>query len=133
MFSRQQLILGERGPELAVVIGEAALHQVVGGTEVMRAELARLAEMTATCPQITIQVLPFASGVHPIGVSGPLSIFRFAGAPTLRVVHLPGPRGGIFLESALDVASHAQAFILLAASALTPAATMQLLRDTAAR
>ena len=65
LLTRQQLILGERRPELAVVIGEAALHQVVGGTAVMHAQLARLAEMTTTCPQITLQVLPFAGGATP--------------------------------------------------------------------
>jgi transcriptional regulator with XRE-family HTH domain len=31
MLTRQQVILDERRPELAVVIGEATLHQVVGG------------------------------------------------------------------------------------------------------
>jgi hypothetical protein len=133
MLTRQQLILGERRPELAVVIGEAALHQVVGGTNVMRAQLTHLAEMSATHPQITIQVLPFAGGAHPVGGSGPLSILRFAGAPSLGVVHLPGPFGGIILDSPPDVASYAQAFTLLRASALTPAVTAQLLRDMAAR
>ena len=70
MLTRQQVILWERRPELAVVIGEGALHQVVGGSQVMRAQLARLAEMSGTCPQITIQVLPFAYGAHPAGGSG---------------------------------------------------------------
>jgi transcriptional regulator with XRE-family HTH domain len=132
MLTRQQLILAERRPELAVVIGEAALHQVVGDTEVMRAQLTRLAEMSATCPQITLQVLPFATGAHPAGASGPLSILRFADAPSLGVVHLPGPNGGIILDSPPAVASHTRAFTLLRASALTPAATTQLLRDMAA-
>ena len=133
MLTRQQLIVGERRPELAVVIGEAALHQVVGGTAVMQAQLARLADLTGTCPQITIQVLPFTAGAHPAGGTGPLSILRFADTPSLGVVHLPGPSGGIFLDSPPDVASHARAFTLLSASALTPAATAQLLRDMAAR
>jgi hypothetical protein len=133
MLTRQQLILGERRPELAVVIGEGALHQVVGGTEVMCAQLVHLAEMSGTHPQITIQVLPFAGGAHPAGGSGPLSILRFADAPSLGVVHLPGPCGGIILDSPPDVASHARAFTLLSASALTPAATAQLLRDMTAR
>jgi transcriptional regulator with XRE-family HTH domain len=133
LLTRQQLILGERRPELAVVIGEAALHQVVGSTEVMRAQLARLAELTGTSPQITLQVLPFVSGAHPAGATGPLSILRFANAPSLGVVHLAGPCGGIFLDSPPDVASHAQAFTLLTASALTPVATAQLLRDMAAQ
>jgi hypothetical protein len=133
MLTRQRLIMGERRPELAVVIGEAALHQVVGGTAVMQAQLAGLAEMTITCPQITIQVLSFASGAHPAGASGPLSILRFADAPSLGVVHLPGPNGGIFLDSPPDVASHTRAFTFLSGSALTPAATASLLRDMAAR
>lgn len=133
LLIRQQLILGERRPELAVVIGEAALHQAVGGTEVMRAQLTHLAEMSGTCPQITIQVLPFAGGAHPFGGSGPVSILRFADAPSLSVVHLPGPGGGIILDGRPNVASHAQAFTLLRASALTPAVTRQLLRDMAQR
>jgi transcriptional regulator with XRE-family HTH domain len=133
LLTRQQLILGERRPELAVVIGEAALHQVVGGTAVMQAQLTRLAEMASTCQQITIQILPFASGPPPAGASGPLSILRFADAPSLGLVHLPGPNGGIFLDSLTDVASHARAFPLLSASALTPTATTQLLRNMAVR
>jgi transcriptional regulator with XRE-family HTH domain len=129
VLTRQQLILEERRPDLAVVIGEAALHQVVGGTAVMQAQLARLAEMTSTCPQITIQVLPFAGGPHPAGASGPLSILRFADAPSLSVVHLPGPSGGIILDSPPDIASYTRAFTLLKASALTPAATAQLVQE----
>ncbi len=133
MLTRQQVILGERRTELAVVIGEAALHQVVGGSGIMRAQLARLAEMSGIYSQITIQVLPFAAGAPPARGNGPLSILRFADAQSLGVVHLPGPCGGICLDSLPDVASHARAFTLLKASALTPAATVRLLRDMATR
>jgi len=132
MLIRQQLISEHRQLELDVVIGEAALHQLVGGTEVMRAQLARLAEMT-NCPQITLQALPFVGGPHPAGASGPLSILRFADAPNLGVVHLPGPGGGIILDSPLDIASYTRAFTLLKASALTPAATAQLVQEMATR
>jgi transcriptional regulator with XRE-family HTH domain len=132
MLTRQQLILGERRSELAVVIGETALHQIVGGTEVMRAQLTHLAEISGTHLQITIQVLPFTGGAHPASGSGPLLILRFADVPSLGVIHLPGPRGGIILDSQLDVASHAQAFSRLSASALTPPGSMQLFRDMAA-
>jgi hypothetical protein len=99
----------------------------------MRAQLTRLAEMSGAYLQITIQVLPFAAGASPAGGNGPISILRFADAQNLGVVHLPGLYGGICLDSPPDVASHAQAFTLLKASALTPAATAQLLQDTAAR
>ncbi len=92
----------------------------------MRAQLVRLAEMSGTYSQITIQVLPFAAGAPLAGGNGPLSILRFADAQSLGVVHLPGPCGGICLDSPPDVASHARAFTLLKASALTPAATTRL-------
>ena len=49
------------------------------------------------------------------------------------MVHLPGPCGGICLDSPPDVASHARAFTLLKSSALTPAATVRLLRGMATR
>ena len=91
MLTRQQVILEERRTELAVVIGEAALHQVVGGTAVMRTQLTRLAEMSGTCPRITIQVLPFAAGAPPAGGNGPLSILRFAGAQTWASSTCPVP------------------------------------------
>lgn len=132
MLTRQQVVLGERQTELTVVIGEATLHQVVGGAGIMRAQFARLAEMSDTCPQITIQVLPFACGAHLAVGSGSLSILQFADAPSLGVVHLPGPYGGICLDSPPDVTSHTRAFTLLKAAALTPAATAQLLRDMTA-
>ena len=133
MLTRQQVILDERRPELAVVIGEAALHQVVGGTEVMRTQITRLAEMSGAYSQITIQVLPFASGAPPAGGNGPLSILRFADAQSLGVVYMPGACGGVCLDGPPDVASHARAFTLLKASALTPAATTRLLQDMATR
>jgi len=133
MLTRRQLILGERQLELAVVIGEGALHQVVGGTEVMHTQLTHLAEISGTHPRITVQVLPFVDAAYPAGRSGPLSILRFADAPSLGVVHLSGPCGGIILDSPPNVASYAQAFTLLKASALTPAATTRLLRNMAAR
>ena len=131
MLTRQRLISAERRPELAVVIGEGALRQVVGGAEVMRAQLSHLAEMSGAYPQISIQVLPFTRGAHPASGSGPLSILRFADAPGLGVVHMPGPYGGIILDGPQSVTSHTQAFTLLRSSALTPAATTQLLRDMA--
>jgi hypothetical protein len=41
----------------------------------------------------------------PAGATGPLLILRFTDAQSLGVVHLPGPCGGICLDSPPDVAS----------------------------
>jgi transcriptional regulator with XRE-family HTH domain len=128
VLARQQVILGERRPELAVIIGEGALYQAVGGAGAMRDQRARLAEVSNRCPQVTIQVLPLVCGA-PAGGSGPWTILRFAGAPGLGVVHLECLSGGICLDSQLDVARYVRAFTQLQTSALTPEASALLLQD----
>ena len=52
-------------PSLWVVIDEAVLRRPVGGAAVMRAQLDRLIDATGK-PNITLQVLPFTAGAHPV-------------------------------------------------------------------
>jgi hypothetical protein len=80
---RQRAILGTEHPELVMVIGEAALRQRVGGAKVMRAQLARLAALSADSDRLTVLVLPFAGGAHAGAGSGPVTIFGFGRAPAL--------------------------------------------------
>jgi transcriptional regulator with XRE-family HTH domain len=56
--ARQKDVLGDRGREIAVVTGEAVLRQVTGGCEVMRSQLAALAEVSTSLPHISVRVLP---------------------------------------------------------------------------
>jgi transcriptional regulator with XRE-family HTH domain len=131
-LARQQLVLGERGTRLEVVIGEGALHQAVGGGEVMRPQLARLADLAgAGAGSVGLQVLPFAAGTHAVPGYGPMSILRFADTPSLGVVHLAGLSGGVSLEGQEDVVRYVRAFAGLRAAALSPAASARLLRDMA--
>ncbi len=127
--ARQDVTLG-RAVRLSVVIGEAALRQVVGGPEVMAAQLARLAELATDFPGITLQVLPFSAGAHAAGGSASLTILRFAEAPSLGVVYLEGLSGGVYLEGQTDIANYVRAFTLLRSSALTVAETARMLRET---
>ena len=124
-LSRQQ-VLEQRRPRLTALIGEAALHQVNGDPEVMRDQLGVLA---VSRERIVVQVLPSGSGTPS---SGPATILRFAGIPSLGVVYLPGLSGGICLAGQQDVASYTRAFEYLRASALTPAASARLIREIAA-
>jgi len=77
---RQRVVLAERSPRLEFVIAEAALHQVVGGTRVMRPQLARLASLAGGAmgtgsSGLSLQVLPFAAGAYAAGV-GSMAILR---------------------------------------------------------
>jgi hypothetical protein len=124
LLSRQQ-VLGKRRPRLTALIGETALRQGTGGRDVMRDQLRALA---AVGGRVVVQVLP--SGCEPS--SGPVTILRFAGVPSLGAVYLPGLSGGLCLAGQQDVASYTRAFEYLRASALTPAASAGLIREIAA-
>ncbi len=138
-LARQRALLGGAGPRLEFVVGEAALHQVVGGGAVMRPQLARLAALAETpagargagVPGVSLQVLPFTAGAHAAAGSGSMAILRFAGAPGLGVIHLAALSGGVSLEGRDDVARYTRAFARLRAAALAPAASARLLRAMA--
>jgi transcriptional regulator with XRE-family HTH domain len=129
---RQAVVLGG-GTRLVAVIGEAALHQQVGGPEVMAAQLAHLAGLAAEFPNITVQVLPFTAGAHAAGASASVAILRFPDAPSLGVVYLEALTGGVYLESQQDVARYVRAFALLRSSALAAGETTRLFWEMSAR
>lgn len=131
LLGRQQAILGAKEPELAVVIAEGALHQQVGGPDVMRGQLGWLACLSGSMPRLTIQVLPFASGAHPAFDAGGLTVLTFAETPDLGIVHIPGVSCGVYLEHRDDVACHAAAFARIRAAALSVPASAAMLHRMA--
>ena len=127
---RQAVLTGSR--RLSVVLGEGALHQVVGGAKVLAGQISYLARLSEDMPALTLQVLPFSVGAHVGAGSGSLAILRFPDAPSLGVVYLEALSGGVYLESQSDVARYIRAFALLRAAALSPAGSARLLRGLAA-
>ena len=141
-LARQRAVFGAHGPRLEFVIGEAALHQVVGGAGVMRPQLARLAALanasaasaggdTPASPAVSLQVLPFDAGAYAVAGCGSMSILRFSDTPCLGVIHLAALSGGVSLEDRADVTRYIRAFAQLRGAALTPAASARLLRAMA--
>lgn len=131
VLARQQAILGERRPEVHLVIGQAALHQQVGSQEVMDEQLTLLARAAADSGDVTVQVLPFESGAHAATGDGSLAILQFAEAQGLGLVHLGGIGGGVCLEGQNDIAAYMRVFEQLRAFALSPAQSALLLRGMA--
>ena len=131
VLARQKAILGERKPDIQVIIGEAALHQQVGGTVVMEGQLGLLAGVSGDSGMITVQILPSDRGAHAAAGIGSLAMLRFAEAPGLGIVHLDGASGGVCLEGLEDIAAHARVFEQLKTLAHTPAQSALLLRGLA--
>jgi transcriptional regulator with XRE-family HTH domain len=131
-LARQKAILGERKPDIHLIIGEAALHQNVGGREVMEGQLGLLAGVSGDSGMITVQVLPFEIGAHAAAAIGSLAILAYPEAPGLGVAHIGGATGGTCLEGQPDLAAHARVFEHLRAFAFTPAQSALLLRGLVA-
>jgi hypothetical protein len=85
---------------LHTVVSEAALRQQVGGAEIMHRQLSELWAATQR-PNITVQVLPFTSGLHP-GMDGPFTVLRFDNELDPDVIYVEGQQGGTYLESMSD-------------------------------
>ncbi|GAA3817347.1 helix-turn-helix domain-containing protein [Streptomyces phyllanthi] len=80
-LARQRIFEKEEPPVLWAILSEAALHQEIGGREVMRGQLAHLLSFDGN-PRINIQVLPFSAGAHA-GLTGSFTLFRFARDPEI--------------------------------------------------
>jgi hypothetical protein len=137
VLARQQAIVGDgrrdaypgpRRAALHLVIGQAALHQHVGSTEVMDEQLRLLAGIAGDSGMITVQILPFESGAHGAAGDGSVEILQVGGGEDLGLVHIGGIGGGMSLEGEEDLAAYLEAFDQLRAFALSPAQSALLLR-----
>jgi transcriptional regulator with XRE-family HTH domain len=115
--TRQVRLVGPDPIYLDVVINEGALRRVVGGREVMRAQLTRLIEATEL-PNVALRMLPFAAGAHP-GVDGSFTVLEFSDPSNPRIVYLDRMTDSEYLEGLRDVAAYRHAHERLRASALS--------------
>ncbi|MGH2941213.1 MAG: helix-turn-helix domain-containing protein [Solirubrobacteraceae bacterium] len=74
-MARQERLAGEDTLEVCAVLGEGALRAIVGGPELMRAQLRHLLDCAAL-PSVELRVVPFAAGTHAAFV-GSFTILRF--------------------------------------------------------
>lgn len=124
-MERQRILDGENSPFCWFIIGEAALRTSFGGPEIMRRQLAKLAEY-ARRPRITVQVFPFASPDCP-GAEGPVTVFDFVDSPS--VGYAEGYQAGRIIEASADVARLVMMFDHLRAGAFTPAESARFIGD----
>jgi transcriptional regulator with XRE-family HTH domain len=127
-MARQTLLTGEQPPRLWAVVDEAALRRPVGGRDVMRGQLERLVEATKL-PNVTLQVLPFASGAHPAMV-GSFSVLRFPDQELPDVVYLEHLTSALYLNKADEVDRYLHVMETICVRAAAPDQTVELLERT---
>jgi transcriptional regulator with XRE-family HTH domain len=124
-MARQILLTREGPPRLWAVVDEAALRRPVGGKEVMRGQLERLIEATKL-PNVTLQILPFASGAHA-AMGSAFSILRFADRELPDIVYLEHLTNAVYLDRRNEVEQYLDAMELLCVDSKPPARTVELL------
>jgi len=124
-MARQILLTRDSPPRLWAVVDEAALRRPVGGKEVMRGQLERLIEATKL-PNVTLQILPFASGAHPAMV-GSFSVLRFPDEELPDIVYLEHLTSALYLNKPDEVDQYLHVMESICVRAAAPDQTVELL------
>jgi transcriptional regulator with XRE-family HTH domain len=118
-IERQQIIDGDPRPELNFIIGEAAVSIPAGGDDVMVEQLERLREL-AKKPGISIQLLPFAAGVHQ-GLGGAFTVLQFDDENLADLLYLENAeRESLSRDEETEIRKYLSLFLDLQQHATTP-------------
>lgn len=117
-IERQNVLTKEDPLRLWAVLDEAALRRQVGGPDVMRRQMGRIAEALRE-PQVTVQVIPFSVGAHA-GMPGSFVLMGFPDHADPEIIYIDSMAGDLFLEAEADVRRYTLLFDNLLAVALSP-------------
>ncbi|GII88360.1 transcriptional regulator [Sphaerisporangium siamense] len=126
--ARQARLDTTDAPNYWTIMNEAALRRLTGSPVVMKAQLNHILERM-TNPKVTVQVLPFATGMHP-AMDEPFTIVGFPESADLDVVYLESQTGALYLEDRAQVDRYHQVFDQLRAKALDPVDSRALIEQT---
>ena len=107
-IARQARLTGERPLRLRAVLNEGVLRHLVGGRNVMRAQLDHLLR-AAQLPNVRVQVVPFSAGAHP-GMTSAFTVVSFGEPGALDLVQADTVSTKVWLESETDAAHHNEIF-----------------------
>jgi transcriptional regulator with XRE-family HTH domain len=128
-LARQHILTRPDPTRLWLVIDETALRRPVAttGVEIMREQIDKLTE-AASQPNITLQVLPLAAGLHP-AVYGPFRIFRFDGQEQPDIVYGESMTSAFYIDKPDETALYTQALDRVSAQAAAVKDTARILRQ----
>jgi transcriptional regulator with XRE-family HTH domain len=117
-MTRRSILSRANAPELHVVLDEAILYRMIGGPQIMRAQLeSLLTDMRR--PHVDLRVLPFAMGRHP-GLNGGFSVLTFEVGVDPDIAYMETSGGDIYLESQDEVTRRRVVFDELSSMSMSP-------------
>ncbi|MFI5805780.1 DUF5753 domain-containing protein [Streptomyces sp. NPDC051561] len=124
-IKRQRILERENPPYYWGIMDEAALKRPIGGASVMAAQMRHLVHL-ATLPHVTVQVLTFARGAHPM-LGGSLTLHTMPDGSTMAAVETFD--SGEPVESPRRVMELTQRFDLARSLALTDDESLGLIHE----
>jgi transcriptional regulator with XRE-family HTH domain len=128
-MKRQARLAEATPPTLWAILDEAILHRMTGDPMIMHHQLKSLVE-TATLPNVTLQLLPFAGGAHA-GLDGPFTILRFPEPTDLDMIYFEHTGWEHYLDDPNAISLYLSIFDHTRAAALRPDESLKLLSGRA--
>ncbi|RDG34591.1 helix-turn-helix domain-containing protein [Streptomyces corynorhini] len=126
-MTRQEALYRESPLKFAAIISEAVLVRQVGGPEVMRAQLAHIAEV-ASLSNVRVQVVPFKLGDHP-GMHGAFTVLQFRDRDALKpIIYFENLVDAWVSRRQSDVELYQEAFTELQALAPGPQESLSMIK-----
>ena len=92
-MKRKDLLTSENAPEFSFALDESVIRRPAGSHSVMRQQFRHLVDV-ADLPNVKIQVVPFAAGIHR-GIAGAFEVVQFEDEPDENIVFREGQRDSI--------------------------------------
>ncbi len=127
-MKRQEILAGDKGPRLWVVLDEWVLRRPVGGRHVMLEQVSRLVE-AARQPRVMMAIIPAGVGAHEGAYAGGFATAEFDESAT--VGYQETATGGQVIEDPKQIGSLVLAWDTLRADALPRAASVVVLEEAA--
>ncbi|MGW4199446.1 helix-turn-helix domain-containing protein [Streptomyces sp. NPDC004726] len=124
-MARQVIIRTEPQPDHFMLVDEGVLYRSFGGTDVMRAQLCRLADLTLT-PTCVLQIVPFKVGGHAL-MGGSLALWTLRNGA--QAAWEEGSSSGTLMEDPESYRGRKRAYDLLRANALSPSESAAFIRS----
>jgi transcriptional regulator with XRE-family HTH domain len=124
-MARQEVLARPNPPEIWLILAQNVLECPVGGCDVMKAQLARLVELSEL-PTVSIRVVPTAAGANE-GLDGPFMIFTGRRG---EVAYADAPNAGRLIVDIDEVKDFVTRFDRIGMVALPIDASRELIKRT---
>lgn len=122
---RQKLLTRQGGPRLWAVVDETALRRLIGGPDVMRAQLEHLLDVLKL-PNITLQIMLFRTGGHA-AEGGPFTLLRFPEPDLPDVIYVEQLTSALYLDRREDIDTYTEVIERLSVQSEPPEDTAEII------